>query len=321
MNLTRRPPSQPCFAFMFALFLCLANPISAKCPTYFVEVHGKIDCFSQTNGKVLVTLVFSDQQPGSTGEEATIDSQGRTFSYRTSFNTYSSSGFFGGDKCGRHPKSVLIRLIGEDGVERDRTSLTIAHDFFYDQERGGYTPKSDVTMHGLCQPQRDKKTPVSSEHDWSKLDAGPFSISAPTGWEFHQLQGVDSYVGEFVGDGMALTFDFGRYSDGYLKKAKKPEFAITRELIGGFSAKIVSPETPGHEITGVHFSNVGHSNGLCIFGKDLTSTQQDLALEIFRTIRFGGPVPRYVLPPPSPPAPASCSPLPPNPISQPAAVM
>jgi len=48
----------------------------------------------------------------------------------------------------------------------------------------------------------------------------------------------------------------------------------------------------------VYFRNVGRSNGLCIFGKDLTSTQQDLALEIFQTVRFGGPVPRYVLPPP-----------------------
>ena len=133
-----------------------------------------------------------------------------------------------------------------------------------------------------------------------KLDAGPFSILAPLGWEFHQLMGVDSYVGEFVGDGVALRFDFGGYSSGYLKKFKKPAYVIARESIGGFPAKVVSLRTPGHGATGVYFRNVGHSNGLFLWGQDLTSAQQDLALKIFKTIRFGGPMPRYLIPPPPP---------------------
>jgi len=138
--------------------------------------------------------------------------------------------------------------------------------------------------------------------DWHKVDAGPFSLFAPLGWEFHQLAGFDSYVGEFVGDGVALSFDFGGYSScGYLlKKAKKPAYAIAHESIGGFPAKIVSPRTPGHGATAVYFRNVGNSNGLCLWGKDLTSAQQELALRIFETIRFGGAVPRYVIPPPPP---------------------
>lgn len=133
---------------------------------------------------------------------------------------------------------------------------------------------------------------------WRKLDAGPFSILAPSGWKFHQLQGVDSFVGEFGSDGVVLTFDFGGYSSGYLKKAKKPEYVVAHESIGGHSARIVSPRTPGHGTTGVYFRNAGHSSGLCLFGRDLTSDQQELALKIFGTIQFGGPVPRYVLPPP-----------------------
>jgi hypothetical protein len=137
--------------------------------------------------------------------------------------------------------------------------------------------------------------------DWHKVEAGPFSIFAPLGWEFHQLAGVDSYVGEFVGDGATLRFDFGRYSSGYLKEAKKSAYVIARESIGGFAAKIVSPRTPGHGLTGVYFRNVGDSNGLCLWGQDLSSTQQELVLKIFETIRFGGAVPRYVIPPPSSP--------------------
>jgi len=42
------------------------------------------------------------------------------------------------------------------------------------------------------------------EHDngWLKLEAGAFSIYAPSGWEFHEKQGVDSYLGEFAGAGI-----------------------------------------------------------------------------------------------------------------------
>jgi CTP:molybdopterin cytidylyltransferase MocA len=114
------------------------------------------------------------------------------------------------------------------------------------------------------------------------------------------LAGFDSYVGEFVGDGIALLFDFGEHSGGYVKEAKKPAYAIAHESVGGFPAKIVSPRTPGHGLTATYFHNVGHSNGLCLWGKDLTSPQQELVLKIFETIRFGGDVPRYVIPPPPP---------------------
>ena len=85
-----------------------------------------------------------------------------------------------------------------------------------------------------------------------------------------------------------------------LKKEKKPAYVVVHKSIGGFRAKVVSPRTPGHGITGLYFRNVGLSNALCLFGQDLTSTQQELALKIFETIRFGGPMPRYVIPPPPP---------------------
>lgn len=137
----------------------------------------------------------------------------------------------------------------------------------------------------------------ADESGWHKVDAGPFSILAPSGWEFHQLQGVDSYVGEFVGDGVVLRFDFGGYSNP-LKEEKQPAYVVIHKSIGGRRAKIVSPRTPGHGTTGVYFRNVGDSNALTLFGHDLTSTQQQLVLRIFDSLRFGGPVPRYVLPPP-----------------------
>ncbi len=285
-------------ALVFVVLLSLANPLLAKCPTYSVKIRGKIECFFKPDDKVLATLIFFEHQPEASGEETAMDIRDGTFDGRVAFDTYSSSGFLRGDRCRRRPKSVLIRLIEADGVEKDRKSLNIASDFNYDEGQGEYTPKSDVILHGWCQPQCDGAS-LSSPANWQKVDAGPFSILAPLGWEFHQLQGVDSYVGEFVGDGVVLTFDFGRYSN-TLKKEKKPAYVVTHKFIGGRRAKIVSPRTPGHGITGVYFRNVGDAAALTLFGHDLTSTQQELVLKIFDTLRFGGPVPRYVLPPPPP---------------------
>ena len=134
---------------------------------------------------------------------------------------------------------------------------------------------------------------------WHKLDAGPFSILAPSGWEFHQLVGIDSFLGEFVGDGVTLRFDYGRYSNGYLKNAKKPAHIISKRSIGGHSASVANPRRPGSGLTGVYVRLKGH-NGLWLWAKDLTSAQQELVLKMFETLRFGGPMPPYVVPPPPP---------------------
>jgi hypothetical protein len=135
------------------------------------------------------------------------------------------------------------------------------------------------------------------EPGWQKIDAGAFSVFAPLSWKFHQLTGVDSYVGEFFGDGVVLRFDLGRYSNP-LKEEKKPEYVVVQKSIAGLPARIVSPKTPGHGITGIYFPKTIGSNKLCLFGQDLTSMQQELALKIFETIQFGSAVPP-VLPPPA----------------------
>lgn len=144
-------------------------------------------------------------------------------------------------------------------------------------------------------------SPVTAPTDWHKVDAVAFSLFAPSGWEFHQLQGVDSYVGDFVGDGVVLKFDFGGYSSGCFNEAKKPAYLIGQESIGGFPAKIAKPTTPGNGFTGIYFRKVARSTGLCLWGQDLTSTQQELVLKIFETIRFEHFERLDVFPPPPPP--------------------
>lgn len=148
-----------------------------------------------------------------------------------------------------------------------------------------------------AQPIESGRNEGTTPSSWHKLDAGPFSILTPSRWEFHQLTGVDSYVGEFVGDGIVLKFDFGGYSNP-LKEQKKPAYFVVHKSIHGHRATIVSPRTSGHGITGVYFRNAGNASALTLFGRDLTDTQQELVSKIFETLRFGGPPTRYILPPP-----------------------
>jgi len=141
------------FMFLFALLIFLAIPLPAKCPTDAVEIRGRIECSFKPDDKVLATLIFSDHQPEATGEETAIDIHGVTFDGRVAFNTYSSSNPLAGDVCHRRPKSALIRLIEADGIEKDRTSLKIPDDFNYDEKQGEYTVRSDVILHGWCEPK------------------------------------------------------------------------------------------------------------------------------------------------------------------------
>lgn len=97
-----------------------------------------------------------------------------------------------------------------------------------------------------------------------------------------------------------LTFDFGRHSSGYFKKDEAPAYLIAKKHIGSHVAKLVSPHTPGYG-TGAYFPKASGKNSLCIWGKELSATQQELVLKMFETIRFGGPMPPFFLPPPPPP--------------------
>lgn len=120
---------------------------------------------------------------------------------------------------------------------------------------------------------------------WQFINADSFSLSLPTGWKFNDLQGIDSYVGEFVGDGTKLRFDFGRYSNP-LAEDNDPNHVVTYETIDGYKAKIVVPKVTDNGTTGVYFGNLGTQNRFNLYGNNLTASQQQTVLKIFRTIKF-----------------------------------
>jgi hypothetical protein len=150
-------PINLCTVLLSVIFLCFVNQLRAKCPVAYVDVSGRIQCSFKPEDKILATLIFHDHQPGASGEEAAFDIHGDSFSGRIVFNTYSSSGLLGGDKCRRSPEKVVIRLVEADGTEKYRTTLIIASNFDYNKEQGKYTPKSDVILHGECQSNHSSR--------------------------------------------------------------------------------------------------------------------------------------------------------------------
>ncbi len=82
-----------------------------------------------------------------------------------------------------------------------------------------------------------------------------------------------------------LSFDFGQFTNS-LDDSRGPEYPVTNEFIGGFRAKLGRPRTLGQGLTAMYFPNVRGSDSLFLYGRDLTATQQELVLRIFRTIRL-----------------------------------
>ena len=134
-------------------------------------------------------------------------------------------------------------------------------------------------------PLAEQNIVTNSPDAWTRLDADNFTVYAPAIWKFRKMQGIDSYVGEFAGDGARLESDYGKYSNP-LSDQKEPTYVVSEEKVGGRLARIVSPKVPGHGVTGIYFRDVGDTNGLNISGRDLSGSQQKTVLTIFRTIRF-----------------------------------
>lgn len=137
---------------------------------------------------------------------------------------------------------------------------------------------------------------VTPAPDWQRVDTGPFSVALPPGWTYEPQQGIDSFVGDFVGPDMRLHFDYGWYwntrpGDG------APGYEVLHEDIDFRPADLWVARADPAEVTGLYVDYVTDSepgwppDRLSLLGLRLAPAQQDLALAIMRSVRF-----RRVLP-------------------------
>lgn len=91
-------------------------------------------------------------------------------------------------------------------------------------------------------------------------------------------------MGEIVGGGLRLTFDYGGFAWS-LSPADDPahEYVVSHEEINGREAKLILPKGSTEGFTGVHFPHLPIP-ALTITGTDLTLDQQRTAFAIFRSI-------------------------------------
>lgn len=131
------------------------------------------------------------------------------------------------------------------------------------------------------------------------LDLGSFEITLPETWVYVPLQGIDSFVGGFEGDGVQASFDYGMYSDnliyepdGSMKYEDDPRYVVSNTTIDGRKARIVHP-APG--VTGIVAVNIeaskssepfGLPTSITIFADSVPPEKAETLLEIFRGVEL-----------------------------------
>ena len=145
------------------------------------------------------------------------------------------------------------------------------------------TVMSDVSLQPLLLAQPAPDWRLVNIPGWASQPG--FSLRVPPGWRVVQKQGIDSYVGEVLGDGLRLGFDYGSFMWS-LDPDDDPEhdYAVVYQEIGGVEGKLLIPVDTSGGFTGVYFARLDGPS-LNLIGHDLTPEQQRTAIAIFRSIR------------------------------------
>lgn len=122
---------------------------------------------------------------------------------------------------------------------------------------------------------------------WQFVDTGFFTLYLPPGWKFTRLRGIDSFVGEFSGPDMKLTFDYGAYTGDFSGSSERENYVITYRNVGGHRAEVATSKADVG-LAGIFIRDLGKGfigNDLGVYGQNLSRGKQALALKIFGTIR------------------------------------
>jgi hypothetical protein len=147
----------------------------------------------------------------------------------------------------------------------------------------------DVRYHalGLLNAPYEVCCPLGAS-TWRSHDLHWFSVLLPPDWRYEPAQGIDSFVGSFVGPSFSLHFDHGAYSNS-LPYEGDANYRVHFETVSGRPAKIVASKT-GSGVTGIHIDRVRQGRfgtaALTVTGDSLTPAEQAIALQIFRSIRI-----------------------------------
>jgi len=123
------------------------------------------------------------------------------------------------------------------------------------------------------------------EHQWQNVTNGSFSFSIPALWKKTDAHGVDSFVEEYLGQGIKLSFDFGMYSNNFGDWPKETKFEEVN--IHDRAARIGAVKREFHE--GYPYSvqvyiKANGSGALSMFAACKSEKEVALARKVFETI-------------------------------------
>lgn len=130
-------------------------------------------------------------------------------------------------------------------------------------------------------------TTARGEYEWKKFDAGPFSFSAPSSFKKTEMKGVDSIVGEYVANGINLTFDYGLYCADFEDWPEVPKLESLK--VDGRAARIATwKRKPGGNFqfaTTIIIHVIGKMK-LSMEASCKAEEETAMARKIFESIRF-----------------------------------
>ena len=89
-----------------------------------------------------------------------------------------------------------------------------------------------------------------NEEKWKILDADSFTIEVPNHFRYEEKKGIDSALGEIIGDSLRILFNFGYYTD--QEPRTNEEFAekmiFRGDLLKEVRQKLNIPDTFSHKI-------------------------------------------------------------------------
>jgi hypothetical protein len=135
-----------------------------------------------------------------------------------------------------------------------------------------------IVVLGFAAPSRD---------DWKKIENKSFSFSLPPSFKKTDAHGIDSYVEEYVADGIEVSFDYGIYSNNFEGWPKETKFESL--VVDGRAAKIGTAaygSQKGFPISTQIYIKLGDHLALSMSAACKSQEEVTTAKKIFKTIVF-----------------------------------
>jgi len=128
---------------------------------------------------------------------------------------------------------------------------------------------------------------ASNQGGWKKIENSSFSFSVPSSFRKTAARGIDSFVEEYVTEGIKLSFDYGIYSNNFDGWPKVTKFEDLK--VNGKDARIGTAPREFHKgfpySTQIHIK-VDGGIALSMFAACKSEEEVALARKIFKTISF-----------------------------------